>query len=77
MIDLRLTNQQAFDLYDLLRFACQFGKVERGSGLDEVRMKLRDQADDIICPHCGEKPIRRKGLCASCAMQVRREKKVS
>lgn len=77
MIDVKMTNREAFELYDLLRFACQFGKAQRGSPLDNLRLKLRERADEIVCPRCGEKPITRKGFCAACAMAVRREKKVS
>lgn len=72
MIDLRLTNQQAFALCDLVRFACQQGHLKPEEPLAQIWKKLKEHEETVVCPWCGERPATRKGLCRACRTKENR-----
>lgn len=72
MIDLRLSNQQAYDLHDLLRYVCRQGKLGPEEPLEQVRKKLLERGADVLCEVCGERPAERNQRCQKCEMRKRR-----
>lgn len=72
MIELPLSNKQAYALYDLLRFACRQGKLSPDEPLEQVRQKLRKLGADAMCEVCGERPAERNQRCQRCNMRERR-----
>lgn len=72
MIDLPLTNQQAFDLRDHLRSASQWGKLRPGDSLYDIWKRL-DALDEILCKVCVERPAEKAGKCNRCYMRLYRK----
>lgn len=72
MIDLPLSNKQAFALYDYIRFGCQQGKLGPEEPLEQIRRKLLKLGADALCELCGERPAERNQRCQRCNMRERR-----
>ena len=72
MIDLPLSNKQAYALYDVLRYVCQQGKLSPEEPLEQVRVKLRKLGAEAMCQECCERPAERNQRCQRCEMRRRR-----
>lgn len=65
----RLSADEALAVYDLCRYAVHARRVEESEDTEALRsalVKLRSQAQRLLCGNCHDRPSHAKGLCDTC-----------
>lgn len=71
----KLTADEALAVYDVCRFAVHARRVqvdEDTAVLQAALLKLRSQAERLLCGSCHDRPAHAKGLCDTCYRRDRR-----